>query len=107
MSSPIRVAALAAFGVALAASAASASASEALARKYACTACHQVDKKLVGPSFKDIAAKYAEGSVDARQLAARIKAGGSGKWGAIPMPAQAQVSPADLDALAVWILATK
>jgi cytochrome c len=104
MSSFTRAAALAAIGVALAAPA---SASEALARKYACTACHQVDKKLVGPSFKDIAAKYADGSVDAKQLAARIKAGGSGKWGAIPMPAQAQVPPADLDAIAAWILATK
>jgi cytochrome c len=107
MSSFIRVAALAAFSLALAAPAAPASASEALARKYACTACHQIDRKLVGPSFKDIAAKYADGSVDAKQLAARIKAGGSGKWGAIPMPAQAQVQPADLDALAAWILATK
>ena len=104
MFSLVRVAALAAFGVAFAAPA---FASEALARKYACTACHQIDKKLVGPAFKDIAAKYADGSVDAKQLAARIKAGGSGKWGAIPMPAQAQVQPADLDAIAAWILATK
>lgn len=104
MSFLLRAAALAAFSLALVAPAA---ASEALARKYACTACHQADRKLVGPSFKDIAAKYADGSVDAKQLAARIKAGGSGRWGAIPMPAQAQVPAADLDALAAWILATK
>lgn len=85
-----------------------AAASEALAKKYACSACHQLDKKAIGPSFKDIAAKYADGSVGATQLAARIKAGSSGKWGGpMAMPPQAHVAATDLDTLAAWILAAK
>jgi cytochrome c len=82
-------------------------ANPALAQKYACTACHQVDRKAVGPSFKDIATKYADGSVKADALAARIKAGSTGRWGQIPMPGQPQVPAQDLDALAAWILSTK
>jgi len=81
----------------------SAHASEALAKKYACVACHQADKKLVGPAWKDIAAKY-KGKLDADALAASIKKGSSGKWGAVPMPAQGHVPDADLGALATWIL---
>lgn len=92
---------------ALFAAALPAHANEALAKKYACTACHQVDKKAVGPSFKDIATKYADGSVKADAIAARIKAGSTGKWGPVPMPAQAQVPAPDLLALATWILARK
>ena len=75
-----------------------------LAQKHACTACHAVDKKLVGPSYADVAKKYA-GQKDAEAtLAASIKAGGSGKWGPVPMPPQAQLSDADLKTLAAWIL---
>ncbi|TXI85294.1 MULTISPECIES: c-type cytochrome [unclassified Cupriavidus] len=82
-------------------------ASEALAQKYACIGCHQADKRLVGPSWKEIAARYKDGSKNAQQLAASIKAGGSGKWGAVPMPPQTQVPDADLAALAGWILSQK
>jgi cytochrome c len=82
-----------------------ASANQALAQKNACMACHAVDKKLVGPAFRDIAKKYA-GQADAQaQLAKSIKAGGAGKWGPIPMPAQAALSEADAGTLAAWILA--
>lgn len=82
-----------------------ASANQALAQKNACLACHAVDKKLVGPAFQDVAKKYA-GQADAQaQIAKSIKAGGSGKWGPIPMPAQAALSEADASTLAAWILA--
>jgi cytochrome c len=85
----------------------SASASEALAEKYGCAACHQVAQKVVGPSWKDVQGKYA-GKLTPAQLAASVKAGSSGKWGAIPMPPQAAVPDQDLVALATWILeATK
>jgi cytochrome c len=80
-------------------------ASKEMAQKNACLACHAVDKKLVGPSFQSIAAKYA-GQKDAEaMLAGSIKKGGSGKWGPIPMPAQAALSEADATTLAAWVLA--
>lgn len=75
-----------------------------LASKHACTACHQVNKKVVGPSYADVAKKYA-GQKDAESaLAASIKTGGSGKWGPVPMPPQAALSDAELKTLAAWIL---
>lgn len=74
----------------------------ALAQKNACMACHAVDKKVVGPSYQDVAKKYAGKSAD--ELAKSIKAGGSGKWGPVPMPAQAALSDADAKTLAAWIL---
>lgn len=75
-----------------------------LAKKNACMACHAGDKKIVGPSYSDVAKKYA-GQVDAASnLAKSIKAGGSGKWGPVPMPAQAALSDADATTLATWIL---
>lgn len=82
-------------------------ADEALAKKSNCLACHAVDTKLVGPAYKEVAAKYAgqKGAVDA--LATKIIKGGSGVWGAIPMPANAQVSEADAKKLATWILSLK
>jgi cytochrome c len=88
----------------LAAAAAPAFANLALAQKHACTACHAVDKKIVGPSYADVAKKYAGQKDAAATLAASIKAGGAGKWGPVPMPAQAALSDADLSALATWIL---
>jgi cytochrome c len=78
-----------------------------LAEKNACTACHAVDQKKLGPSYKDVAAKYAKDKDGVSKLAASIKAGGSGKWGVIPMPAQAALSEADAKTLAIWILAIK
>lgn len=75
-----------------------------LAQKNACTACHAVDKKGIGPAYQDVAKKYA-GQKDAEAaLAKSIKAGGSGKWGAAPMPAQPNLSDADAATLAKWIL---
>lgn len=75
----------------------------ALAQKNACMACHAVDKKVVGPSYQDVSKKYA--GKDAAELVKSIKAGGSGKWGPVPMPAQAGLSDADALTLAKWILA--
>ena len=80
-------------------------ASKELATKNACLACHAVDKKLVGPAYQDVSKKYA-GQKDAEAtLAKSIKAGGSGKWGPVPMPPQAALSDADAKALAAWVLA--
>jgi cytochrome c len=77
----------------------------ALATSKNCMACHAVDKKLVGPSYKDIAAKYA-GQADAvDKLASKVVKGGSGAWGPVPMPANAQVNDADAKKLVAWILA--
>ena len=81
-----------------------AAASQALAQKYACIACHQPATKVVGPSWKEIGTRYGEGKGTAAQLAASIKAGSSGKWGAMPMPPQAQVPDADVQSLAQWLL---
>jgi cytochrome c len=76
----------------------------ALAQKNACTACHAVDKKLVGPSYQDVAKKYAGQKDAAATLAASIRQGGTGKWGPVPMPAQPALSDADVNTLASWIL---
>ena len=76
-----------------------------LANKNACMGCHAVATKILGPSYADVAKKYA-GQKDAEAtLAKSIKAGGAGKWGQVPMPAQAQLSDADAKKLAAWILA--
>ncbi len=84
--------------------AAPAHANLALAQKNACMACHSVDKKLVGPAYQDVARKYG-GQKDAQAMLAKsIKAGGSGKWGPVPMPAQAALSDADAATLAAWVL---
>jgi cytochrome c len=81
-----------------------AQASEELAKKYNCLACHQADKKLLGPSYKDVAAKY-KGQADApAMLAAKIKNGGVGVWGQIPMPPNPNVPDADVEILTAWIL---
>jgi cytochrome c len=97
--------ALAALG--LAAAATPALASEELAKKHACTACHAVDKKLVGPAYKDVAAKYAKDPKAAAMLAEKVKKGSVGAWGQVPMPPNAAVPDADLKALVAWILAIK
>ena len=78
-----------------------------LATAKNCMACHAVDKKLVGPSYKDVAAKYAGQKDAADKLAAKIIKGGSGVWGPVPMPANAQVNPDEAKKLAAWILTTK
>ncbi len=87
--------------------AAPAMADQALATSKNCMACHAVDKKLVGPSYKDVAAKYAGQAGAADKLAVKIIKGGSGVWGPVPMPANAQVNEADAKKLANWILSLK
>jgi cytochrome c len=83
----------------------SAAANEELARKSACLACHTVDKKLVGPAYKDIAAKY-KGQKDAEaKLIEKVKKGGSGVWGPIPMPPNTAVKDEDIKTLVKWVLA--
>lgn len=82
-----------------------AAAAKALASKSACLACHAVDKKLVGPAYKDVAARH-KGQADAlEKVAARIKSGGAGLYGPVPMPPQAQLKDDELKLLAGWILA--
>ena len=79
-------------------------ASKEIAAKNACMGCHAVDKKLVGPAYKDIAARY-KGQADAvDKLAKKVKAGGAGVWGPVPMPANATISEADAKAVVQWIL---
>ena len=83
-----------------------AAADEALAKSKNCLSCHATDKKVVGPSYKDVAAKY-KGQGDAvAKLAAKIKAGGKGVWGEVPMPPN-KVSDEEAKKLATWVLATK
>lgn len=80
---------------------------QALLKANNCLACHAVDKKLVGPAYKDVAARYA-GKADAvSQVAQHIQQGGSGKWGPIPMPAFANLDDAQAKALATWVLGSK
>lgn len=76
----------------------------ALAKKSGCLACHAQDKKVLGPSYKDIAAKYKGQAGAEAKLVAKVKNGGSGVWGPIPMPASAQVPEADLHTLVKWVL---
>ena len=87
--------------------AAPAHAQEALAKKHNCLACHATDKKLVGPSYKDVAAKYRSDPGAEAKLAAKVKKGGQGVWGQVPMPPNAAVPDADIQSLVKWILSQK
>ncbi|MBP9942635.1 MULTISPECIES: c-type cytochrome [Simplicispira] len=82
-------------------------ADQALATAKNCMACHAIDKKLVGPSYKDVAAKYAGQKDAVDKLAAKIIKGGAGVWGPVPMPANAQVNDAEAKKLATWVLTQK
>ena len=86
--------------------AAPARASDELAKKYNCFTCHTVDKKNVGPAYKDIAAKY-KGQNVAAKLEEKVKKGGQGVWGPVPMPPNAATSEADIKNLVDWILTLK
>ena len=81
-----------------------AKAAEALAQKSGCIACHAVDKKVIGPSYKEVAAKYKADKDAATKLAGKVKAGGQGVWGPVPMPPNPQVSDADIKLLVGWVL---
>ena len=84
-----------------------AQASEELAKKYMCLTCHQVDKKLVGPAFKEIAAKYASDKAAEGKMVDKVKKGGAGVWGQIPMPPNDKVPEADPKAVVKWVLSAK
>jgi cytochrome c len=101
----MRVTTLAVVGLSLIA--APALANEELAKKHACTACHAVDKKLVGPAFKDVANKYRGNAKSEAMLVEKVKKGGVGVWGQVPMPPNASVPDADVKALVKWICALK
>jgi cytochrome c len=94
--------------LALAAAALPAAANEELARKSGCTACHSTDKKIVGPSFKEVAAKYRSDKGAEGKLVEKVKKGGAGVWGQVPMPPNSpQVKDADITTLVKWILGMK
>jgi len=91
----------------LAAGGAHAQDAEALLKKYGCVACHANDKKVIGPAYNEVSLKY-KGQADApAKLVAKVKAGGLGVWGQIPMPPNVTVSDADIKALVDWILTLK
>ncbi len=82
-------------------------ADQALATSKNCMSCHTVEKKLVGPSYKEVATKYAGQKDAVDKLAAKIIKGGSGVYGPVPMPANTQVTEADAKKLAAWVLTMK
>ena len=82
-------------------------ASADMAQKKNCMACHATDKKLVGPAYKEVAAKYAKDKDAVAKLSAKIQKGGSGVWGQIPMPPNANVNADEAKALATWVMSVK
>jgi len=82
-------------------------ANQQLAQQKNCMACHAVDKKVVGPAYKDVAAKYAGQKDAVDKLAQKVMKGGAGAWGAVPMPANPQVSEAEAKTLVQWVLQQK
>lgn len=87
--------------------AADAKAAEALAKTSGCLACHQTDKKSVGPAYKDVAAKYRNDKAAAAKLVKKVKEGGKGVWGEVPMPPNAHVKDGDIKTIVDWILSIK
>ncbi len=92
---------------ALACASAGAYANADLAKQKNCTACHAIDKKLVGPAYKDVAAKYASDKEAVGKLTKKVREGGTGVWGQIPMPANPQVTAAEAETLVKWVLEQK
>jgi sulfite dehydrogenase len=80
---------------------------QTLATKMGCLNCHNVDKKVIGPAYKDVAAKYAHDANALQRVREQITHGGSGKWGPVPMPAYTIMTDAQVDALANWVLSQK
>jgi cytochrome c len=78
-----------------------------LLNAHGCSACHALDKRVVGPSFKEVAAKYAGDAGAPQKLAAKIRGGGTGAWGQVPMPPNPDVTDADLETLVGWVLQQK
>jgi cytochrome c len=85
----------------------SAFANPQLAQQKNCMACHAVDKKVVGPAYKEVAAKYAGQKDAVEKLAQKVMKGGSGVWGQVPMPANPQVNEAEAKTLVQWVLSQK
>ena len=96
---------LLAMGFAVAA--APAFANEELAKKNACTACHSIDKKLVGPAYKEVALKYKGDATAEAKLIDKVKKGGVGVWGQVPMPPNGAVKDEDVKTLVKWVLSLK
>jgi cytochrome c len=92
-------------GAASAHAAVDAAKAQELANKNACMGCHQVDKKLVGPAYKEVAAKYKGDKNALAALSKKVKGGGVGAWGPVPMPANPNLSDADVKTLVEWVLA--
>ncbi|WP_454736814.1 c-type cytochrome [Cupriavidus necator] len=92
-------------GAAASAHAVDAAKAQEIANKNACMGCHQVDKKLVGPSYKEVATKYKGDKNALAALTKKVKSGGSGVWGPVPMPANAAISDGDLKTVVEWVLA--
>lgn len=99
----VYIAMMAAAGIVMAGQA---QADEALAKTKGCMACHAIDKKLVGPAYKDVAAKYKGDKGAVAKLAAKVKAGGKGVWGEIPMPPN-NVTDDEAKKLVTWVLSAK
>lgn len=97
----------AAAALALSIASGTALASVELAKAKNCTACHAVDKKMIGPAYKDVAAKYANDKDALARLTKHVRQGVVGNWGQIPMPPNPQVTEAEAQALVKWVLATK
>lgn len=98
---------LTAVSAALLAMTGAASADQALAQKNACMSCHGVDKKIVGPAFKDVAKKYAGDAKAEAELVAKVKNGSKGVWGQVPMPPNPQVKDEDAKKIIAWVLSLK
>ena len=82
-------------------------ANEKLAQSSGCMTCHSVDKKVIGPSYKEVAAKYRNDKTAAAKLFQKVKAGGKGVWGETPMPPNAHVKDEDIKTIVQWILSIK
>jgi len=82
-------------------------AAQTLATKHACMACHKVDAKLIGPGLKEIAAKYKGDKTAEAKLVDKVKKGGSGVWGSVPMPPHPQVPDAEVKTVVQWVLSLK
>lgn len=98
---------IAVLAVAAIAAAGAAGANEELAKKSGCMVCHAADNKLVGPAFKDIAAKYRSQKDAEAKLIENVKKGARGVWGEMPMPPNAQVKDEDIKTLVQWVLSLK
>jgi cytochrome c len=103
----VGIAFLAALSFAGAAHALDNAAAEALMKKDGCAACHAIDKKIIGPAYQDVAAKYRGDAGAAVRLVDKVKKGGVGVWGQVPMPPNAQAPDGDIRELVAWILALK